>query len=462
MREGTVVSESFSILVVDDDRDVHEVLREILAPRHRVLSATDAAQALGLARRTDPDVVLLDLNLGSGPDGFAVLDDLLGRDPTLPVVILSGRSDPATVVRAMKAGASHYVGKTPRYDELEETLRLAVRERRRLFQIETHRVADLPLVGEGPLMDEVRGRIAVAARSDIPVLLLGETGTGKGLVARLIHRASAFRKGPFRKVNVAGLPETLLDSELFGHERGAFTGAERVRRGLFELASGGTLLLDEIGDLPSGSQVKLLQVLDDGSFRRLGAEGEQRSSARIIAATHQPLDKMMCDGRFRRDLFHRLAGLTLRLPSLRDQPESIPELAESFLGGSHRLTADLVAELQQRRWPGNVRELQGTLRAAAAFAGKESTLGSEHLAAALRYRETDVAAGTGEDLLSLPYSVAMERLRDSFQRRYLQEQLNRWGGNVSEVARRSGLSRSHVSSLIARLDLRRERRPEDD
>jgi DNA-binding NtrC family response regulator len=228
--------EGCKVLLVDDDPDFRAVLGAILAPAHSLIQAANADEALEAFVATDPDVVLLDLNLGAGPDGFTVLERLKSRAPNVPIVILSAYQDTDTVVRAMKAGAAHFIGKPPRFDELAERLRLAIEERRRALQIESDRLPETEFFGSGLAMEEVRELAQIASTTDLPVLLLGETGSGKTLLASRIHQWSEKRRGPFREVNVAALPASILDSELFGHERGSFTGAEDRRRGLFELA----------------------------------------------------------------------------------------------------------------------------------------------------------------------------------------------------------------------------------
>jgi DNA-binding NtrC family response regulator len=287
----------------------------------------------------------------------------------------------------------------------------------------------------------------------LSVLILGETGAGKGLVARCIHAWSERGEGPYREVNVAGLPSTVLDSELFGHERGAFTGAERRHRGLVEVASGGTMLLDEIGDLPTESQVKLLRVVENGAYRRVGGETDLRTDARILAATHQDLEQMIDAGVFRRDLYHRLAGLVLSIPPLREHAEDIATLADEFLGGKARISDDALTWLQEQLWPGNVRELQQCLRRASLFA-KEETIEIRHLrmgAAVSSSRRNRV--GEEERLFELPYEQAARTIQDRFRRGYIEHLLRRCRGNVSEAARVSGISRSHLHALIRELEL---------
>jgi DNA-binding NtrC family response regulator len=441
------------VLAVDDDPDVREVIRVILQEDHEIIDAEDAAAALRAAEDNDPDVVLLDLNLGRGQDGFHVLERLRMRDPELPVIILSQYRDAAVIVRAMKAGAEHYIAKPPLQDELVERVRIAAKERRRAFALESQRPPGATLIiGSSREMGQIREMARAAARSTLPVMILGETGAGKGLVARCIHAWGKRSDGPYREVNVAGLPSTVLDSELFGHERGAFTGADRKHRGLFELASSGTMLLDEIGDLPRDSQVKLLRVVEDGTYRRVGGESDLRTSARIITATHQDLEQMIESGTFREDLYHRLAGLVLRIPPLREHSEDIAFLARAFLGERMSLSDEAQVWLAEQAWPGNVRELQQSLRRASLFAG-EGEIGIEHLRMGVARPPSDDTGGSGEELLDLPYEQASKVSQDSFKRRYIERLLLSSGGNVSRAARRSGISRSHLHAMIRDLRL---------
>jgi DNA-binding NtrC family response regulator len=441
-----------SILLVDDDPDVRGVLSELLSPHYTVREAVDAASALAAVKSQLPGVILLDLHLGDGPDGFWVLERLKQIDPTLPVVILSIERDTESVVRAMKAGAAHYISKTPRYDELLERLRLAFEERARAMSAEAHRLpSNVELVGVSSAIESLRQQIAMAARAAMPVLVLGETGTGKGLVARAIHQASSRRDKPFRDVNVAGLPSSVIDSELFGHERGAFTGAERLRRGLFELAAGGTLLLDEIGDLSRELQVKLLKVVDDGSIRRIGSDDDVAVDVRIVAATHRDLPSMVGRGTFRDDLYHRLAGLVLTIPPLRTRLEDIEPLVRAFLGADVSITPEAVELLRRHDWPGNVRELLQVVRRAVLFAHDRvitpQQLSIDHSLA----RQLDPSSTAG---LNQPYHDAAKQQLQQFQRRYLTALLERCGGNVSKAARESQLSRTHLHAMISELGLK--------
>jgi DNA-binding NtrC family response regulator len=446
------------ILIVDDDPDVHRVLDAILAPRYRVVHAATPDECLRSLDNDDPSTVLLDLHLGSGIEqGLDLLGRLCGSVEMPSVVVLSSYQDTDTVVRAMKLGAAHFVGKTPRFDELLGRIELVIRERRTRFHLDAHRQSGpAELVGSSAAMEEVRRLARAAARSRIPVLILGETGTGKGLLASCIHRWSALASGPYRDVNVAGLPSSVLDSELFGHERGSFTGADRRRRGLFELAAGGTILLDEIGDLPRESQVKLLKVVDEGTFRRIGGEEELSTDTRVLAATHANLEEMVKEGTFRSDLFHRLAGLVLPIPPLRERLQDVLELASAFLGEDVVLTAAAREALSSHSWPGNVRELQQTLRRAALLA-ERGTIDVVHLGVAPPDSAGAPGPEPGDELLFLrPYADSSAIVVERFRRDYLTRLLDRCGGNVSRAARESGISRPHLHALLRQMGMGRK------
>lgn len=444
--------DSLKILLVDDEEDVRSVLRSILEPHHQIFEAPDAVTAVKLAEAREPDVVLLDLSLGEGPDGFWVLDRLRTIDADLPVVILSAYHDTDSVVRAMRAGAAHFLDKPPRYDELEARLARVIEERRRALQLEAHRLPPNRFLGSGPRIQELQALAREAAAADLPVLILGETGTGKSLLASLLHQWSRYKNGPFREVNVAALSSTLIDSELFGHEQGAFTTAVRRHKGLFELAAGGTILLDEIGDLPIESQVKLLQVVEKGRFRRVGGENDLMASVRVISATHQDLDEMIDAGTFRSDLYYRLAGLVIQMPPLREHVENIPLMAENYLGKDHEISEAALRRLMNYPWPGNVRELQLALGRARVFA-RGGRIDVPEVERALAHRAGEGAWRSPDAAFLLDYKTALEQVRGRFQREYVERLLRRCRGNISEAARRSGLARSSLNELIRRLGL---------
>jgi len=364
------------ILVVDDEEAQRKVLAGFLKKRgYEVETAGDAEQALKLAGTRTIDLLLTDLRM-PGKSGVELLDALHAANPEVPVIVMTAFGTVAGAVDAMKRGAADYLTKPIELDELEVLVQRTLERRALVFenlalreQLESrYRLAGLETAN--PRMAEVINVAARAAASRATILLRGESGTGKELLARAIHYASPRHKAPLVAVNVAALPETLLESELFGHERGAFTGADRERRGRFELADGGTLFLDEIGDLPKGTQVKLLRALQEQAFERLGGSRTQKVDVRVIAATSRDLAAMIRSGEFREDLYYRLNVVPIELPALRARREDIPLLVDQFLrrfageGQAREVSREAMDLLLKYDYPGNVRELENLLHRA--------------------------------------------------------------------------------------------------
>ncbi len=359
------------VLIVDDDEALRGLLaRELSRSGHRVTQAANAAQCLSGIEKDEPDVALLDLMLPDEP-GIEVLRRLRAERPTVEVVVLTAHGTIDTALGAMKLGAYDYLRKPCHLQELEITLQRAY-ERRRLGE-ENARFKDglspgvlgTEMVGQGQAFEESRRFLAKVAASDSTVLVRGETGTGKELIARSIHRLSPRRDEPFVVVDCAALHENLLQSELFGHEQGAFTGATKRKHGLFEAADGGTVFLDEIGDVSPAVQAGLLRVLETSSFRHLGGTQEVRVNVRLVAATNRALERLMEEGEFRRDLFFRLNAIHIDIPPLRQRRGDIPLLVEHFVAqhntrhGTQKGVSPAAMEVLLRyEWPGNVRELR--------------------------------------------------------------------------------------------------------
>jgi two-component system response regulator AtoC len=436
------------ILVVDDDRDMREMVEEDLARRgHGVLTAADGAGALDLVRREEFDTVLTDLNM-PGTGGIELCRTLQAERPDLPVVILTAFGSFDTAISALRAGAYDFVTKPVDLDLLALTLERAVRHRQleqtlRRLQDEVRRSRRSgALLGESRAMREVQELIARIADLDSSVLITGESGTGKELVARALHDQSSRREGPFIAVNCAALPENLLESELFGHERGAFTDARSARRGLFLEASGGTLLLDEVGELPLPLQPKLLRVLEERRVRPVGGNRELPCDVRLIAATHRDLEEAIDRGTFREDLYYRLNVLTLELPPLRARGNDIlilaqalvDEFAERFKKGVKSIAEPAAGRLLAYPWPGNVRELRNVIERAVALA-RHDRLTAEDLPDRLRQpgAARSLPAGWVEDDALLPLGE-MEQL-------YLRHVLDSVGGNRSLAAKVLGIDR---------------------
>src|SRR5712691_3253212 len=355
------------VWVIDDDRSIRWVFEKALAregiPFKTFAQATEAMEALDAAGA--PQVLVSDIRM-PGASGLELLQTLRQRFPDLPVIIMTAYSDLESAVAAFQGGAFEYLPKPFDVDHAVELVRRAMDES--LRQVEAPPAADETpeILGQAPAMQEVFRAIGRLAQSHATVLITGESGTGKELVASALHRHSPRAAKPFIAINTAAIPKDLLESELFGHERGAFTGAQNMRRGRFEQADGGTLFLDEIGDMPADLQTRLLRVLSDGQFYRVGGHQPIKGNVRVIAATHQDLEARVKQNLFREDLFHRLNVIRLRLPALRERREDIPLLARHFLARSardlgvegKRLTDAALQFLAAQDWPGNVRQLE--------------------------------------------------------------------------------------------------------
>jgi two-component system nitrogen regulation response regulator GlnG len=362
------------LLVIDDEESVRYSFRRVFESEGvQVLTAGTAAEGLEQVSEQRPDVVVLDLQL---PDrsGLEVFQEIKALDPRRPVIFITAHGTTETAIEAMKGGAFDYLVKPVDLDRLRQLVERAFEAARLMHvpaMLPAEEVGDR-IVGHSPVMQEMSKAIGRIAPQDVNVLILGESGTGKELVARALYQHSRRADRPFLVINCAAIPETLLESELFGHEQGAFTGAARRRIGKFEQCDGGTLFLDEIGDMAPGLQAKILRVLQEQSFERLGSNETLQTRVRVLAATNRNLDKLVAEGRFRQDLYYRLKVVTIQLPPLRDRLDDVAELAHYFLFRFDReLALDLrgfapqaLEILQQHDWPGNVRELQSEIKQA--------------------------------------------------------------------------------------------------
>jgi two-component system nitrogen regulation response regulator GlnG len=366
------VSKKSNVWVVDDDRSIRWVLQKALesvAINVRVFE--NAADVLNELKNVTPDVLISDIRM-PGMDGLQLLADIKQNIPTLPVIIMTAYSDLDSAVSVYEGGAFEYLPKPFDVDEAVELVRRAIVHREEQLQQTTEKpiILATEIIGEAPAMQEVFRSIGRLARSNINVLINGESGTGKELVANALHKHSPRRNAPFIALNMAAIPKELMESELFGHEKGSFTGAHALRKGRFEQANGGTLFLDEIGDMPIDLQTRLLRVLSDGEFFRVGGHNVVKADVRIVAATHQNLEQRVEQGEFREDLFHRLNVIRIQIPALRERREDIPALANYFLNkaaselivSTKILSKEVESYLSQLAWPGNVRQLENTCR----------------------------------------------------------------------------------------------------
>ncbi len=358
------------VWIIDDDPSIRWVLERALdqadIPARSFADADSALRALG---REQPGAIVTDLRM-PGLDGLAFLREVQTRWPKLPVIVMTAHSDLDNAVAAFQSGAFEYLPKPFDMDEAVALVRRALGSQGEPSAVGIEEGEPTEMIGEAPAMQEVFRAIGRLSRSQINVLITGESGSGKELVASALHRHSPRARGPFIAINTAAIPAELLESELFGHEKGAFTGAVQARQGRFEQAAGGTLFLDEIGDMPAALQTRLLRVLSDGTFYRVGGHAPQRADVRVLAATHQNLEVKVRDGSFREDLYHRLNVIHIHLPPLRERREDIPRLARHFLRRSadqldvERKVLSPAAELAfiDWHWPGNVRQLENVCR----------------------------------------------------------------------------------------------------
>ncbi len=443
------------ILVVDDDAETCQFMRELLQESGReIVTADTPEQALAAMEEAPFDLVLSDINLNAGLSGLDLLRAFKSRDPRVEVVLISAFGTLETALEAVRAGAFDFVSKPVDISQVREVVGRALARRARAGEprpapLAGGEMAPDGLVGRSGGMLSVYKQIAVACSSQSPVLVTGETGTGKELVARAIHRHGPRAARPFVPVNCGALPEGLLESELFGHVRGAFTGAVADKKGLFEQAHGGTIFLDEIGEMSPALQVRLLRTLELGELRPVGGSRVLTVDARVIAATHRDLERAVKDGSFRQDLFYRLNVLAIHVPALRDRREDVPLLVAHFLASfaargrpTASLTADALAALTSHDWPGNVRELENTLERLAASA-RGGTVDLGELPEAFRRRPASLEEPLFADLPSL----------DELEKRYLRHVLAAVKGNRSRAAEVLGIDRRTLYRMAERFAL---------
>jgi two-component system nitrogen regulation response regulator GlnG len=455
------------VWIVDDDRSIRWVIEKALSREgiefNSFASAQEALDALGAGT---PEVLVSDIRM-PGRSGLELLQTVKQRHPAVPVIVMTAYSDLDSAVAAFQGGAYEYLPKPFDIDQAVGLIRRALDESRRETQAGESILEDKDILGQAPAMQEVFRAIGRLSQSSATVLITGESGTGKELVARALHRHSARAARPFVAINTAAMPKDLLESELFGHERGSFTGAQQQRRGRFEQAEGGTLFLDEIGDMPAELQTRLLRVLSDGTFYRVGGHQQIKGNVRVIAATHQNLEQRVREGTFREDLFHRLNVIRLRLPSLRERSEDIGLLTRHFMAQSarqlgvepKRIADEALAHLARLDFPGNVRQLENlchwlTVMAPGQvidlanlppeFRDQAATAPSDWLAGLEQEAERRLARGdTG----------ILDALGRQFERALISKALARTGGRRIDAANLLGMGRNTITRKIQELGI---------
>ena len=450
---------SATVLVVDDEAGIRTSLRGILEDEGwTVREARTLDEGRAAAAKSDVDLVLLDLWLSDG-DGMDLLAELHRDRPATPVVVISGHGSVDSAARATRLGAYDFLEKPLSLSRVVLTVQNALeraRMGRELEELSSRLSSRRPIIGESPPMHRLREELTLAAGSDSRILIIGENGTGKELVARRIHDLSRRSGGPFVEVNCAAIPEELIESEMFGHVRGAFTGASEDRVGRFELADGGTLFLDEIADMSLKTQAKVLRVLQEQRFERVGGGKTVTVDVRVLAATNKDLETEIAAGRFREDLYFRIAVIPIRVPALRDRSEDVPRLVEHFLRLYGReqgrppktMHPDALERLRGWPWPGNVRELRNLVeRLVIMTPGPE--IEPEHLPS---WSERNPGPRRSE----LPLGPLKEA-REEFERRFLQRALARSDGNVTHAAKILDLERTHLHRKLRRLEIDADR-----
>jgi two-component system NtrC family response regulator len=442
------------LLLVDDDDDIRTQMKWALAADYDVAMAGDRPEAVAAFTASRPVVTLLDLGLPPRPnepeEGLAALSELLAADPLAKVIVVSGQGEKENALRAVGAGAYDFLTKPVQMEELKLVLQRCVyvaeleQEYQAMLREQRPEVFE-NMIGASAPMQAVFTFIRKVAPTSAPVLILGDSGTGKEMVARALHRRSPQHKGPFIAINCNTIPENLLESELFGHEKGAFTGAHAQRKGHVESAEGGTLFLDEIGELPLAVQVKLLRFLQEKRFQRVGGRQEIQSDTRIIAATNVNLQDAVGKGTFREDLYFRLAVVVVRVPPLKERGDDIVAIGRDFLhryGTEHgkpklTLTPDAVRAMLRYSWPGNVRELQNRVQRAVIMAeGKRVTHADLEL----------IDTGDGQ-------AQTLKEAREQLERQIVQEALRRHGGKITSAAVELGISRPTLYELMEKLGI---------
>ena len=454
------------VLIVDDEPAARFGMRRALEKEgYTILEADTVAAAKHAVEQSSPKVVLLDVRLAS-ESGLDYLPALVSRDLPPVVIIVTAHGTERTAVQAIKLGAYDYISKPFDVDELRllvrnaaETYSLRADNQKLRFELAATGTFG-QLIGSTPAMEQVYSLIERVAQTEISVLITGESGTGKEVVANEIHSRSRNSTGPFITLNCAALPTDLIESELFGHEKGAFTGASGGRIGKFEAANNGTLFLDEIGDMSLSTQAKVLRVIEQKTFQRLGSNETRSSEVRIISATNKPLEKEVKAGNFREDLYYRLCVVKIKLPALRERKPDIPALATAFCNRFSlayrneplRISKDAVKHLIEYDWPGNVRQLRNCIERAVVFADTEEITGEALPEEILSSAVADQPSGESTGI-TVPHTIDFKSAKKEFERRYIERSLEQSGGNVTRAAEILGMHRQSLQHKIKELGL---------
>jgi len=443
-------------LLIDDDKKFCHTFQALAEATFDLTIVHSGREGLEALNKSTPHVVLLDLKLGKGMNGIEVLKRIKRCQPDLPVIMITDYAEVDSAVEAMKLGALHYMSKSPKIEELKLIIERQLEQVnwRLLYQEATADRFD-QIVAESPVMKSVLRQLDQVAKIDSTIIIQGESGTGKEIMAREVHRRSQRSARPFVPINCSTLPATLFESEFFGHEKGAFTGADSQKKGKLELADQGTIFLDEIGDLPMESQAKILRSIEDKCFQRLGGTEIQAVDVRILAATNKDLLQLTKERSFREDLFHRLNVITIQLPPLRERPEDIPRLVELFLQRYARemsrpvpeLTPAAMTKLQHHSWPGNIRDLRNFIERLVAFHTGEAPIDDHDII----FPTNDQPFQFPAHLLDQPYETAKTGLIEDFKRVYFKRALQKHDGNITAAAKECGLNRATLHKILKEL-----------
>ncbi len=480
----TEATDGPGILIVDDEKNIRRTLRMVLEGEgYTVADAASLGEAESvLGSDAVVDLILLDVTLGDG-NGIEFLELIKSRptgdnpsplqvDPDIPVVMISGHASLGDAVRATRLGAFDFLEKPLDRNRVVVTVRNAIERLRMAREVNTLRAAvdsRYELLGRAPVMAELKRQIAKVAPTRSRVLISGESGTGKELIARAIHRNSAVASKAFVKVNCAAIPPELIESELFGHERGAFTGAVARKRGLFEVADGGTIFLDEIGDMSASAQAKVLRVLQTGELTRVGGESTLKVDCRVIAATNRDLEKMVSAGEFREDLYFRLNVVPIHSPSLRERAEDVPLLSEAFMReccdengfGYKHIEESVMERLKSYDWPGNVRELRNVLERLVIMSDDAITERDlpPYLGGAELPLDRSSAPQTGGIDVTKFGEKSLREFREEVETEFIRHRLGEFGWNISRTAQALGIERTNLHKKLRALGIKRESQP---